>query len=53
MWHLTQPDLYDEYGERENFEPFISDSLIAIDSSVSHTGKLNVVILEDEEIEKK
>ena len=49
MWHLTQPELYDEYGERENFEPFISESLIAIDSSVSHTGRLNVAVLEDEE----
>jgi hypothetical protein len=37
-----------EFGENECFEPFFADGIIAIDGCTAHTGKVNVIVLEDE-----
>ena len=38
----------DEFGETAIWEPYFGDGVIAIDRCTAHTGKVNVLILEDE-----
>ena len=38
----------EEFGENECFEPFSAEGILAIDACTAHTGKVNVVVLEDE-----
>ena len=40
-----------EFGEDAVWEPFIHDSIIAIDRCTAHTGEVNVLVLEDEFLE--
>lgn len=47
LWHEKYPEKYDEFGENENFEPFITKDMIALDACTAHTYKVNVVVLED------
>jgi len=47
LWHELNPDKYDEFGDKENFEPFITDNMIALDACTTHSKKVNVVIIED------
>ena len=47
FWKFKYPDKYDEFGEKENFEPFITENVIALDTCTAHTRKVNVIILED------
>ncbi len=47
LWHEQYPEKYEEFGENENFEPFITKDMIALDACTVHTHKVNVVVLED------
>ena len=47
LWHEFNPDKYDEFGDKENFEPFITDDMIALDACTTHSKKVNVLVLED------
>lgn len=47
LWHEQNPELYDEFGANENFEPFITKNMIALDACTAHSHKVNVVVLED------
>lgn len=47
LWHEVNPNKYDEFGPKANFEPFISEHIIAIDACTSYSKKVNVVIIED------
>ena len=47
LWHKFDPNQYEEFGEKENFEPFITKDIIALDASTSLSKKVNVVIIED------
>jgi serine/threonine protein phosphatase 1 len=47
LWHELDPERYDEFGEKENFEPFVTENIIALDSCTVHSHKVNVVIIED------
>lgn len=47
LWHEVDPNKYDEFGPKANFEPFISEHIIAIDACTSYSKKVNVVIIED------
>ena len=47
LWHEQNSDKYEEFGEKENFEPFITKNMIALDTCTVHTKKVNVVVLED------
>jgi len=47
LWHEANPREYDEFGENENFEPFITKDMIALDTCTHYTRKVNVVVLED------
>lgn len=47
LWHEVDPNKYDEFGPKANFEPFISEHMIAIDACTSYSKKVNVVIIED------
>lgn len=47
--HSLYEDKGSEFGEDADFSPYYyEDKLIAIDSCVAHTGKINVLVLEDE-----
>lgn len=47
LWHELNPNKYDEFGDNENFEPFITDNMIALDACTTHSKKVNVLVLED------
>lgn len=40
-----------EFGEDAKFEPYIDKGYIGIDACTAHTGKVNVIVLEDEFID--
>lgn len=47
--HAIQDKTFNEFGEGADFSPFYyEDKLIAIDGCTAHTGKVNVLVLEDE-----
>ena len=47
--HALQDKTFDEWGEEADFSPFYyKDKLIAIDACTAYTGKVNVLVLEDE-----
>lgn len=41
-----------EFGEDAIWEPFEADGIIALDRCTAHTGEVNIVVLEDELLEK-
>ena len=47
LWHEQNPDEYEEFGDKANFEPFITENMIAIDACTTYSHKVNVVVLED------
>ena len=47
LWHEQNPKLYDEFGEQENFEPFITKDMIALDACTVYSHKVNIVVLDD------
>ena len=47
LWHEQNPDKYEEFGDKANFEPFITENMIAIDACTTYSHKVNVVVLED------
>ena len=47
LWHELNPDEYEEFGEKANFEPFIIKNMIALDTCTAYTKRVNVVVLED------
>jgi hypothetical protein len=42
----------DEFGKTAIWEPYYSNGIIAIDRCTAHTGKVNVLVLEDEFVEE-
>ncbi len=46
LWHEQNPTKYEEFGEKENFEPLITENMIALDTCTVHTRKVNVIVLE-------
>lgn len=47
--HALQDKTFDEWGEEADFSPFYyKDKLIAIDACTAYSGKVNVLVLEDE-----
>lgn len=47
LWHEQNPDEYEEFGDKANFEPFITKNMIAIDACTTYSHKVNVVVLEE------
>ena len=47
LWHEQNPDKYEEFGDKANFEPFITKNMIAIDACTTYSHRVNVVLLED------
>lgn len=47
LWHEQNPDEYEEFGDKANFEPFITKNMIAIDACTTYSHKVNVIVLED------
>lgn len=47
LWHEQNSDKYEEFGDKANFEPFITKNMIAIDACTAYSHKVNVVMLED------
>lgn len=54
-WHCSagwaKTEGLSEFGYDAKFDPFYGDGFIAIDACVAHSGKINVVVLEDEFME--
>lgn len=47
LWHEQNPEKYEEFGSKENFAPFITKEMIALDACTAHTKKVNVVVIEE------
>ena len=47
LWHEQNPDQYEEFGYKANFEPFITKNMIALDTCTAYTKKVNVVVIDD------
>lgn len=47
FWNVVYPDLYEEFGEKEKFDPFITKDIIALDTCTVHTRKVNLIKVED------
>lgn len=47
LWHEQNPELYDEFGKNENFKPFITKHMIALDACTVYSKKVNVVVVKD------
>ena len=54
-WHTStgwaKTENRSEFGEDAKFEPYYGDGFIAIDACTAHTGKVNVIVIEDECLE--
>lgn len=46
LWHEQNSDEYEEFGDKANFEPFITKNMIAIDACTTYSHKVNVIVLE-------
>lgn len=46
--HCVKGHCPDEFGNRACFDPYIEDGIMAIDGCTAHTGKCNVVVIEDD-----
>ena len=42
---------YNEFGEDARFDPYYGNDYIGLDACVAHTGRLNVIVIEDEFLE--
>ena len=47
LWHEQHPEKYDEFGSKENFKPFITKNVIALDACTAHTKKVNCIVIEE------
>jgi len=47
LWHEYNPIKYDEFGNKANFEPFITDKLVAIDGCTAVSHKVNVIVIDE------
>lgn len=54
-WHCStgwaKSEGCSEFGEDAKFDPYYGDGFISIDACTAHSGKVNVIILEDEFLE--
>jgi hypothetical protein len=54
-WHCStgwaKAEGCSEFDEDAKFEPYYGDGFIAIDACTAHSGKVNVLVLEDEFLE--
>jgi len=46
--HARQDQTFNEWGEGADFSPYYADGVIAIDACTAHTGKVNVLVIEDD-----
>ena len=55
-WHCStgwaEKEGISEFGEDAKFDAFYGDGYIALDSCVAHSGKINVVVIEDDLLEE-
>jgi hypothetical protein len=49
--HSIKDGSFDEWGENANFAPYFGEGFIGIDACTAHSGKVNVLVLEDEFLE--
>ena len=47
FWHELDFEKYSEFGEKANFEPFVTDKMIALDACTAYSHKVNVVVIEN------
>lgn len=47
LWHYDNPNKYDEFGDKEKFDPYITEDIIALDACTAHSHKVNVVVIDD------
>ena len=47
LWKEAYPTKYEEFGEKANFEPFITKEMIALDACTAYSKKVNCIVLED------
>lgn len=47
LWHEQNPDEYEEFGDKANFEPFMTKNMIAIDACTTYSKRVNVLIINE------
>lgn len=52
-WGHNKQDETPEWGPRADFSPYYDKGIIAIDACTAYTGKVNVLVIEDEPLEEK
>ena len=50
LWHAKNPDLCDEFGPKEKFDPFITKDMIALDACTAYTKKVNCIVVDEEKL---
>lgn len=45
LWHKVYPNKYEGFVRENNFKPFITKNMIALDVCTAYTNKVNVVVL--------
>ena len=54
-WHAStgwaKAEGCSEFGDDAKFEPYYGDGFVAIDACTAHSGKCNIVVIEDEFLE--
>ena len=45
FWHKLDETKYDEFGEKANFEAFVTREVIALDACTAYSKKINVVVI--------
>ena len=50
LWHAQNPEKFEEFGPKENFKPFITKDMIALDACTAYTKKVNVIEIDDEKL---
>ena len=53
LWHEQNPNLFDEFGPNEKFDPFITKSMIALDTCTAYTKKVNCIVVDETKIFRK
>lgn len=47
FWHNYNPDKYDEFGGKANFNTFVSEKVISIDACTAISSKVNVYVIDE------
>ena len=48
FWNRKNPEIFKEFDDGANYEPFITENYIALDACTIYSKKVNVIVIEDD-----